>query len=108
MIINPVSFTNSYHETMTSASKQQSPKVNGQSARKSKRDQKSVITTVVKDSVNQIVGDQWYPNMEIATNPQPKKWKIQCSPSIKSPSVGRLSAKIEAINVNDDGKAPRF
>jgi hypothetical protein len=43
-----------------------------------------MFTTVVKESVNSIIGDQWYLNVELGMQKKPQGWKIKNSPQLKN------------------------
>lgn len=81
MIINPIDFSNAYHETLSSSTvKNISDK---KSHKQSIREERQIVASVIKESVNSIIGDQWYMNMEIAVKQRPLGWKIKNSPKPK-------------------------
>lgn len=83
MIINPVKFTNKYHNNVKNSKNASGKQIN--SSKGSDKLEKQIFTNVVKESINSIIGDKWYLNMEIAMTNKPIAWKQKNSPKMKEP-----------------------
>lgn len=72
MVINPVGFSNTYHNN---ASEPEVEKAGKSVSKKERANERQIFSTVVKESVSSIMGNKWYLNMELGMQLPPSGYK---------------------------------